>query len=193
MIGERGKWWSRLWRQPRSAWLLGVPVGGFILFLAGAAVLGGINGMLEVTSSNEFCFSCHSHETNIRPEYEASTHFSNRTGVRADCADCHLPHDDWFDLVATKVRVSFDVVPELMGKLDTPEKYEANRREMAESVWRQFRADDSRFCRSCHERDAMSADRQSEAARGAHAVAQEAGRTCIDCHRGIVHALPGAE
>lgn len=85
--------------------------------------LGITNFIVHKTSENEFCFSCHSHEVNVRAEYEASSHFTNRTGVRAMCSDCHLPKNNWLELVTTKVIVSADIIPELSGKVDTPEKW----------------------------------------------------------------------
>ena len=68
---------SKWWRRPKARWLLGIPLGGFIAFGLGAIALGTTNAVLHATSTNEFCFSCHSHDAFIRPEYEASSHFSN--------------------------------------------------------------------------------------------------------------------
>ena len=181
---------GRFWDKPRNRWLLGIPLGGFIAFGLGMAALGTANYAMHKTSSTEFCFSCHSHEVNIRPEYEASSHFSNTSGVRAGCSDCHLPHDNWFELTWTKAVVSLDVIPELMGKLSTPEKYEAHRAEMAESVWREFKHNDSKFCRSCHSFDAMDFEAQERRTARRHQRAQENGETCVQCHYGIVHKLP---
>lgn len=181
--------WTRIWRQPSRRWLLGIPLGGFLALVCGAIGLGLMNEVLHATSSNEFCFACHSHEAFIKPEYEASSHFSNRTGVRADCADCHLPHGQ-IDLILTKIVVSADIIPELMGKLDTAEKYEAARGHMAEAVWEQYRGNDSQYCRHCHAFDAMDLELQGRMAQRRHGTANERDKTCIDCHKGIVHALP---
>ena len=178
------------WRRPTSKWLLGIPLGGFIAFGLGAAALGTTNYILHETSTTEFCYACHSHEAFIKPEYESSSHFINTAGVRASCSDCHLPHDNWFELTWTKAVVSLDIIPEMMGKLDTAEKYESHRAEMAEAVWRQFKATDSKFCRSCHTVEAMDLEAQNRAVARRHSRAEERGETCIDCHYGIVHELP---
>ena len=180
---------SSLWRRPSARWAFGIPLGAVIAFFLGAAALGAFNWTIHETSSNEFCYVCHSHQAFIRPEYEASSHFRNASGVRADCADCHLPHE-WFDLVVTKAIVSLDIIPEMMGKLDTAEKYESHRAEMAESVWRQFKENDSRFCRSCHVFEAMDLEAQERRTARQHTRANENGETCIDCHYGIVHQEP---
>ena len=190
MTDEQQGLWSRLWQRPTKKWMLGIPVGAVLAFVLGGIALGTTNYVLHETSTTEFCYVCHSHDAFIRPEYEASTHFVNTSGVRASCADCHLPHDNWFELVWTKTVVSFDIIPEVMGKLDTAEKYESHRAEMAEIVWRQFKENDSRFCRGCHVDDAMNLELQDRRAARRHAQAAEKGETCIDCHYGIVHALP---
>jgi nitrate/TMAO reductase-like tetraheme cytochrome c subunit len=179
-----------VWKRPTSKWLLGIPLGGLIAFALGAMALGSMNFVLHATSSTEFCYTCHSHDAFIRPEYEASSHFVNTAGVRAGCSDCHLPHDNWFQLVWTKAVVSLDIIPELMGKLDTAEKYESHRAEMAESVWRQFKGNDSKFCRSCHSVEAMDLESQGRSTARRHTRAAERGETCIDCHYGIVHKEP---
>lgn len=179
---------SRWWGKPRRKWLLGIPLGGFAAFALGAIALGTTNYVLHETSSTEFCYTCHSHEMFIKPEYEASSHFINTAGVRAECADCHLPHDNWFELVWTKAVVSLDIIPELAGKLDTAEKYEAHRAEMAESVWRQFKENDSKFCKSCHSVAAMDLEAQGRSTARRHT--RDEGETCIDCHYGLVHKPP---
>lgn len=190
MTDPSGKKTGGFWNRPHNKWLLGIPLGGFVAFVLGAVALGTTNYVLHETSTTEFCYACHSHESFIKPEYEASSHFSNVAGVRAGCSDCHLPHDNWFELVWTKAVVSLDIIPELAGKLDTAEKYEEHRAEMAESVWRQFKENDSRFCRSCHSIDAMDLESQERRTARQHSRAVENGETCIDCHYGIVHAEP---
>ncbi len=181
---------SGIWKKPSRKWLLGIPLGGFIAFALGAVALGTTNYVLHETSTTEFCYTCHSHEAFIKPEYEASSHFSNAAGVRAGCSDCHLPHDNWFELVYTKMVVSLDVVPELMGKLDTAEKYEAHRAEMAENVWREYKENDSAYCKHCHSFEAMDLEAQERRTARQHKKAIDGEGTCIDCHWGLVHEPP---
>lgn len=190
MSDELDKPASKLWQKPSSKWLLGIPLGGFVAFFVGAIALGTTNYVLHETSTTEFCYVCHSHDAFIRPEYEASSHFRNVSGVSAGCSDCHLPHDNWFELTWTKMVVSLDIIPEMMGKLDTAEKYESHRAEMAESVWREFKDNDSKFCRSCHSIEQMDLEAQDRRTARRHAGAEENGQTCIDCHYGLVHKEP---
>jgi len=180
---------SPLWRRPSRKWLLGIPLGGLVAFLLGAVALGTFNWVLHETGQNEFCFTCHSHELFIRPEYEASSHFSNTAGVQANCGDCHIPHG-WWGTVWLKTRASLDILPELTGKLGTAEKFEAQRREMAMAVWRDYLNRESDYCGTCHALDRMLMENQERRAARRHAKAQETGQSCIECHQGIVHKLP---
>ena len=190
MAGKTKEKLKSIWHKPKAKWMLGIPIGGLLAFGLGAVALGATNFLLHETSSNDFCYKCHSHEQFIKPEYEASSHFLNTPGVRVQCADCHLPKDDFFDLAITKMIVSFDIIPELRGKIDTAEKYEEHRAEMAEHVWRQFKENDSRFCRSCHSFEAMDLESQGRSTARRHTRGEENGQTCIECHYGIAHELP---
>ena len=157
----------------------------------GWLTLGGAAAVMHYTSSTEFCVSCHTMEAPHK-EYQGSVHFSNATGIRAECADCHIPTDP-IDYVITKVRASKDIYHEFItGKIDTPEKYEAHCEEMAETVWAQFRENDSATCRSCHEFDAMEEFEQSRDAAKMHAYGKENNQTCIDWHKGVAHFAPEA-
>ncbi len=126
-------------------------------------------------------------------EYQGSVHFSNAKGIRAECADCHIPSDP-IGYFVTKVRATKDIYHEFVtGKIDTPEKYEAHRQELAEMVWQQMRGNDSATCRSCHDFDAMEPFEQSHEAVKMHEYAKANNQTCIDCHKGVAHFAPEAE
>lgn len=158
----------------------------------GWATLGGSAAVMHYTSSTEFCLSCHTMETPYK-EYQGSVHFSNAKGIRAECADCHIPSDP-VDYLITKVRASKDIYHEFVtGKIGTPEKYEAHRQELAETVWEQMRANDSATCRSCHDFDAMEPFEQSPESVKMHDYAKANNQTCIDCHKGVAHFAPEAE
>lgn len=168
----------------------------FIILIAGLILgwfsLGGTQVVLTKTSSTEFCVSCHTMQIPYE-EYEGSVHFSNAKGIRAECADCHIPQEP-IDYLITKIRASKDIYHEFVsGKIDTEEKYEDHRMAMAETVWAQMRENDSVTCRSCHAFDAMDSFEQSEDAAKMHAYAQENNQTCIDCHKGVAHFAPEPE
>ncbi len=170
----------------------------FVLFIAilgmliGWLTLGGSAAVMHFTSSTEFCISCHTMELPYE-EYQGSKHFSNAKGIRAECADCHIPTDP-IDYVITKIRASKDIYHEFVtGKIDSEEKYEDHRMAMAETVWAQMRENDSATCRSCHSFDAMDTYEQSENSAKMHEFGRENNQTCIDCHKGVAHFAPEAE
>ena len=90
---EKDSFWSRVWRRPKSRWRLGIPPGGLVMFILGILFWGGFNWTLEMSNTETFCISCHEMRAFVYPEYQETIHYSNRTGVRASCPDCHVPHD----------------------------------------------------------------------------------------------------
>jgi cytochrome c-type protein NapC len=189
MNAGKDGWWSRLWRRPQSRWRLGVPTGGLLLFVAGILFWGGFNWSLEATNTETFCVSCHEMRDFILPEYQETIHYSNRTGVRASCPDCHVPHPYLYKL-QRKIYASNELYHKVMGTIDTREKFEAERRAMAERVWKVMKDTDSRECRNCHEFQHMDPEAQERVSARRHEKAFKQGETCIDCHKGIAHHLP---
>ncbi len=160
-----------------------------IIFFAGVLATFAFNAGLGFTNEMGFCTSCHSMKVNLE-EYKQTTHYKNASGVRATCSDCHVPKA-FFPKMKAKVLAYKDVVHEILGTIDTPEKYEAHRWDMANRVWDKMRASDSRECRSCHDWDQMDLSEQSRMARKKHGRAPDQGKTCIDCHNdGLVHEEP---
>lgn len=159
--------------------------GGFI---AGIVFFVGFGTALEATNTTEFCVSCHEMKINLE-EYKKTIHFSNRSGVRATCADCHVPKD-FSHKMLRKIEAANDVWGHLVGSIDTPEKFEAKRLEMATREWARMKASDSKTCRSCHTFAAMDPDKQKQRSRKQHESAQADKQTCIDCHKGIAHQKP---
>ncbi|MGB5211249.1 MAG: NapC/NirT family cytochrome c [Gammaproteobacteria bacterium] len=192
MSSESEKKGSVLWKRPSSKWLLGIPIGGFLMLVVGAAGLLVMNTVLHVTSTTEFCLSCHTHTVNSVDEYEASSHANNASGVRAQCADCHLPNPEehWFRYVGMKMIVSLDIIAEIRGIAHDPADYEAHRGPWAKKVWIEYRENKSEFCLHCHAFDHMVEADQPRMAQRRHSKAEERGQSCIDCHQGIVHKLP---
>lgn len=159
-------------------------------FVAGVLFWGGFNTALELTNTEKFCIGCHEMRTNVYAELQGTIHFTNRSGVRAKCSDCHVPHN-WTDKMARKMQASKEVWGKVFGTIDTPEKFAAMRRQLAENEWKRMKANDSLECRNCHEFDYMDFTRQSKRAADAHSTYLANGeKTCIDCHKGIAHRLP---
>jgi cytochrome c-type protein NapC len=184
-IGMSG--WHIL-RQPSIHFSLGfLTLGGFI---AGVIFWGGFNTALEATNTETFCVSCHEMRDNVFEELKGTIHYTNRSGVRATCPDCHVPHN-WTDKMARKMQASKEVWGTVFGTINTREKFLDMRLTLAQHEWDRLKANDSLECRNCHEFDSMDFTRQSARAASAHERWLGSGeRTCIDCHKGVAHKLP---
>lgn len=158
-------------------------------FFSGIFFWGGFNTGMEATNTLEFCISCHEMRDNVYQEYKKTIHYSNRTGVRAVCSDCHVPKD-WTHKMIRKVQASKEVWGKLTGSIDTKEKFEAKRLELAQHEWARMKASDSRECRNCHSFDGMDTEKQKSRAAKMHEIGKKNGETCIDCHKGIAHQKP---
>lgn len=159
-----------------------------ILFLAGILFAGLFDTGLALTDREEFCTGCHTMQTPFQ-ELQESAHYKNASGVGATCADCHVP-DAFFPKMLAKLIAAKDVYHELVGTIDTPEKFEARRWAMASRVWAKMEATNSRECRSCHDFRRMDLTEQDRSARSKHGNAEDKGQTCIDCHKGVAHEEP---
>ncbi len=177
------KWWALLWRpSARYSVLSLLLVGG----VAGVIFWGGFNTAMEATNTLGFCISCHEMRSTVYEEYKKTIHFSNRTGVRAICSDCHVPRE-WTAKVVRKVQATNELWHKVLGSINTPEKFEAKRLELAQHEWDRLKKNDSLECRNCHGYTAMNVEKQKQRAAKQHELAQKRGETCIDCHKGIAH------
>lgn len=174
-------------RSPSAKYSLLSPL--FVGFVGGIVFWGGFNTAMEATNTLEFCISCHEMRDTVYEEYKQTIHYSNRTGVRAVCSDCHVPKD-WAHKMARKVKASGEIWGKLAGTIDTPEKFEAKRLELATHEWDRMKKSDSRECRNCHSFDGMDTEKQKNRASKMHKIAQSDNKTCIDCHKGIAHKKP---
>lgn len=159
--------------------------------LCGVAVMALSTTTMIHTSSEQFCAaSCHEMATNSAMEYRGTVHDRNRTGVRATCPDCHVPHAP-IPLYVRKMGAVNDLWGHLVTRsIDTREKFEARRQLLAERVWVYMKGNDSRECRHCHDVAKMDADKQSDRARVRHEKARREKLTCVDCHFAIAHHEP---
>ncbi len=175
----------RLWTRCRHAGL------GFValIFVAGIVFWGGFNTALEVTNTEKFCISCHEMRDNVYQEYRNTIHASNRSGVRATCPDCHVPRE-WSYKIVRKIQASNEVLHKVLGSIDTPEKFEAKRLQLAKNEWARMKKSDSRECRNCHNFESFDYTLQNIRAAKMHQGGLSEGQTCIDCHKGIAHKLP---
>ncbi|WP_417625395.1 cytochrome c3 family protein [Paremcibacter congregatus] len=187
MIDLLKRYWKVLTTPSVHYSLAFLTIGGFI---AGVIFWGGFNTALEATNTEQFCISCHEMENNVYEELKSTIHYSNRSGVRATCPDCHVPHE-WTDKIARKMQASKEVWGKIFGTINTREKFLDHRLELAQHEWARFSANNSLECRNCHSAESMDITRQSPRASEAHEKFLFTGeKTCIDCHKGIAHHLP---
>ena len=161
-----------------------------ISIIVGALGLGGIQYGIHATSSTAFCSTCHVGMDTIVEEYKQSIHYKNRTGVRAECSDCHVPKE---------------IVPKLVEKVTTgtrhmwakltkdinPDNFDSEHRQrMADRATETIREMGSSTCMSCHDFERMDLDKQSKSAKKKHPIEKRKDKTCIDCHSGVAHKLP---
>ncbi len=99
-------------------------------FFSGIFFWGGFNTGMEATNTLDFCIGCHEMRDNVYVEYKKTIHDTNRTGVRAVCSDCHVPRD-WTHKMIRKIQASKEVWGKITGVIDTPEKFEAHRLQLA--------------------------------------------------------------
>jgi len=183
------RYWIMLKRPHKAA--LGILLG--LGFISGIIFWGAFNTGLAVTNQEEFCIGCHEMRNNVYQEYKETIHYSNRSGVRATCPDCHVPKD-WNHKIIRKIQASKEVWGKLTGLIDTREKFVAHRKDLALREWKRMKDNDSRECRNCHNFEYMDFSEQGKRSRVQHSTALEKGeKTCIDCHKGIAHELPDME
>lgn len=182
---------SRLIGLLKKKWTLGL--GSLLVAFAGGIIFwGGFNTAMEITNREAFCIGCHEMEENVYREYRNTIHYSNRTGVRATCPDCHVPKE-WGHKMIRKIQASNEVLHKILGSIDTPEKFNAKRLQLAQNEWARMKKTDSRECRNCHNYDSMDYAEQNRRGATMHQKGFAEGMTCIDCHKGIAHSLPPVE
>jgi cytochrome c-type protein NapC len=187
MIRLLKRYWTVVNRPSSHYSLAFLTIGGFI---AGVVFWGAFNTALELTNTETFCVGCHEMRDNVFEELKTTIHYSNRSGVRAHCPDCHVPHE-WTPKIARKMAASKEVWGKLFGTIETREKFEAHRLRLAAHEWERLKANNSLECRNCHGFEFMDFTRQSPRAAQAHSTLLAKGeKTCIDCHKGIAHRLP---
>jgi nitrate/TMAO reductase-like tetraheme cytochrome c subunit len=185
--GIIGRTWGRL-TSPSARWSV-LALVGLGLALGAAGVIG-TQVMVAQTGTNEFCGgACHSMQW-VNNEYRQSGHHVNRTGVAAACHDCHIPHT-YPALLWYKAKAGVkDVIGEMRGVISTEEKFNKERARMAESVWAEYKANNSANCRTCHVFTADVVKKQKDFVQPMHQQVLSGAATCIDCHKGIAHKAP---
>ena len=156
--------------------------------LSGAAFILMLIEFDHLTSTEEFCTTCHSMELVARP-YRESVHYNPPSGVRASCGDCHVS-EGVLSATLDHVIGTKDLMKQLFGPdYDNPVVSLLHLPDAAFDARRWFKRRDSATCRKCHVQELISgrrADTLSVHTRNAE------GKSCIDCHINLVHRkVPG--
>src|SRR5215207_5682654 len=117
MIELAKRYWKIITRPAVHLSLGLLTVAGFV---AGIVFWGAFNTAMEATNTVAFCTGCHEMRDNVFAELKSTIHYTNRSGVRAICSDCHVPHD-WTDKMARKMQASKEVWGKIFRTIDTQE------------------------------------------------------------------------
>jgi formylglycine-generating enzyme required for sulfatase activity/nitrate/TMAO reductase-like tetraheme cytochrome c subunit len=165
-------------------WRLVLPIAGLIV---GAFIVLGVNRAVFVTSTDEYCQSCHIH-TGADEAWTKSPHYSNESGVRVGCADCHLPPHGNFRHFRTKVRTGLHDLYAYHFK--DHESFDWERKQQLEyAVHIVF----NESCVECHKN--LFPKGLTDDGGKAHLYyemnAEKLELHCINCHLDAGHDLPG--
>ena len=158
---------------------------------AGFVIFASVGSFMVYANSQAFCANaCHEMKDHMAKEFKDSIHDKNKSGVRATCPDCHVPHD-YIPNYLAKLGLFSDIWGHFVTRsISTKEKFEAKRYELAKRVWVDMKKNDSRECRHCHNTAKMDPEKQTEKARLRHEKGRKERMTCIDCHFAIAHSEP---
>jgi len=135
------------------------------------------------TGKAEFCGSCHEMKVFVET-WEAGIHGPSKKGVvKAECADCHLPHDNMINYLISKFKFGLnDYLAHLRGK-GKPEHWIEHWKHKVPYKHQAYESG----CRECHK--TLVAEGIPLKAFKAHRE-YELGHTrenCITCHQTVGH------
>lgn len=157
----------------------------------GAGVIVATTVVNRFTSTEAFCTSCHS-MANVAadPHYRQSAHRTNAVGVLANCADCHVPANNWFAETYSHVIDGVrDGIAEYTSNVGDPAVWTARLPVLAQRVRDEISREHGITCRKCH--DPAQIHPASAAGQSAHAMLARGNVTCINCHAAVAHAAVG--
>jgi formylglycine-generating enzyme required for sulfatase activity len=146
---------------------------GFLLLFMGKK-------LMFVTSSDDYCASCHSHP-DATTSWKLSSHFNNSSGVVVHCVDCHLPPEGIYHLTEKIKAGSKDLYSQLFkdaSKINWEKKSELEQA-------KRFTFKES--CIHCHQNIfPVSLSKDGEKAHLYYSQ-NENDLHCINCHLSVGH------
>ncbi len=136
--------------------------------------------MIERTSGSNFCSSCHSMQA-VTHAYQADVHGgANANGTKAQCVDCHLPHDNVFKYVVAK---AYSGSKDVLGEVFWADTFDwvGNLKERQEFAY-------SSGCRKCHDLDAIRYDIPKAFLAHKDFTTGKV-KSCVQCHEHVGHKI----
>lgn len=165
-----------LWRK----WRITLP------FISGIACIFAANWSFEVTSTNNFCESCHVHPQ-ATLSWKQGPHFDTVSGVIANCVDCHLPPGG-FDLISAKIQTGardiYGVLFKDESSFDWISKSSLN--QAKHHVYKTA-------CLNCHKSLFTKGLSKKGQTAHLHYSQKEDELRCINCHLDVGHYQPKKE
>ena len=160
-------------------WFLPGLAVGIIIVLSG-------NKAMHMTSTNEYCVSCHIHPY-ADAAWKKSVHYDTQSGYRVACVDCHLPpKGDGY--IWEKGKTGLRDLWSMWTKDSASFNWEDRRRL---EVARTYVYNNS--CIECHEN--LFPGKLTKAGEDAHLYYTQADKTkdlhCINCHLNAGHYIEG--
>lgn len=161
-----------------------------ILFLVGLLVgvmaMLALNKTMHATSTNDYCMSCHIH-TDADKAWKQSVHYNSKSGVKANCVDCHLPEPGTFKYFKEKTCTGMRDLWSYYFKDSTDINWES-KKELENAVKHTF----NESCLNCHVN--LFPARLNDDGITAHlyyeANAEKLDIQCISCHLDAGHYNP---
>ncbi len=154
--------------------------------IIGAIVILGAGKAIKMTSSNDFCMSCHVHPV-ADANWKKSVHYVTQSGMRIACVECHLPPKGEGYLWA-KTTTGLRDLWGYWFKDSSEFKWEDRRRL---EVAREYVFNNS--CTKCHEN--LFPPEMTKEGEDAHLYYQQTAERddiqCINCHLDAGHVIPG--
>lgn len=141
----------------------------------------GLNAAMVPVSKSEYCGGkCHEMNTAYQ-SWEISEHGANKSGVRVECVDCHLPpKDKYFTHIAAKA---------YEGAKDIYKHHFGGEYDIEETRKKVFARISSQICLHCH--DDLLVKPSTSAARIAHVASlaqpESEDHRCVKCHENTGH------
>ena len=168
-------------RFPRWSWFVfftGLIICFIVLYIS--------NKSISITSTDEYCQSCHIHP-DADASWKKSTHFYNPSGVRVHCVECHLPPKDQNRYLLVKAKTGLKDLYGFYFKDSASFKWE-NRRLLEYAVKIVY----NESCLKCHQ-NLFSKGLTAEGGT-AHLYyeknAEKLDLQCINCHLNVGHFNP---